>query len=164
LTCLQVHEGRHEEIQECIRTNLGSSKISRQTALVVKERAPGVTAKIVNFAEIFILIFLVPVAFFILDMVTDGLLVSDYFSDMNNATVAEMQDQALETCRANLTLSCYGQAMRAESKFTISLSIMLFPFCFYLVEVVKYFRLKPYNRSFMREAQWKNGSWIDRSR
>ncbi len=126
--------------KECIRTNLGSSKMSKETAQVVKERAPGPMAKVLNFFDILLFVFLIPFGFFLMDLVTDALLVSDYFSEMNNATAAAAHDVAMVECQRNLTLSCYSKAMSARSKFSVSVAIVLFPFAFYLVEVAKYFR------------------------
>ncbi len=100
--------------QECIRSNLGSTKMSKKTAQVVKKRAPGPMTRVCKFLEIFLLVFLVPVGFFILDMVTDALLISDYFSDMNNSTALAEHDKFVDQCHRNLTLICYKEVMSAR--------------------------------------------------
>ncbi len=118
--------------------------MSKQTVQVVKERAPGPIARLCNFLDILLFVFLIPVGFFFLDLVTDALLVSDYFQEWKDPGAHAAHEAALDECGKNLTLSCYSSAMSARAKFFVSVAIMLFPFAFYVVEVAMYYRLKTF--------------------
>jgi hypothetical protein len=137
-----LHGGDSEEVQKCIKESLGSSKMSKAAVNVVKRRTPGATAQFLNVMRIFLLVFFIPMSFFIVDMVTDALLVGDYYGDMVDEASGRYSEaaEAAQICQTNLTLICFSRVPSGAAKFHLSVLIMIFPFVFYGVEVIKYYQ------------------------
>jgi len=134
-----LHGGDAEAVQTCIKESLGSSKMSKSAVKVVKRRTPGALTTWLNYARIVIVVLVIPLAIFLVDMVTDAMLVRDYFRDMRAESSGRVNEYA-EICRSNLTLTCYSKVPSGAAKFHLSVLIMIFPFIFYGVEVLKYYQ------------------------
>ncbi len=147
------HGADSDAIQRCLHECLGSNKMSKKTLHVVKKRTPGPIAKKCKCVGIICVVLLIPLSFFLFDLITDGLLIWEYRLQMHNITYTEQHWEHVARCKSNLTLVCYSLVPDPKSKFTVSLAIILFPFLFYLAEVIKYYRLDLGSRN--RELQQK---------
>ena len=144
-----AHDWNSYQIRLCLRKNLGSTKeamVSLSCLEKIEKRPQKEDRRQYQpqlFARFLVSIFLVKSIFYAADVITDVILVINYWNEWKNETfpAAHTKDLDLRRCTISemqLPLNCYSQAISSAERFIGTLVLICAPFALYFFEMLRF--------------------------
>ena len=159
-----AHDWDSYQIRLCLRKNLGSTKeamISLSCLEKIEKRhqqKEKTSRQPQLFAKLLVSIFLVKSIFYATDVITDVILVMNYWNEWKNQTYTPPLDLSCFSKKFQLPpLTCNSQAISSAERFIATLVLICAPFALYFFEMLRF-------RPFSAWVDWKlkdqNQSWM----
>jgi hypothetical protein len=163
-----AHDHNSYKVKECLRTTLGSNAsaaLSKELFKNIRHKPTETVNKVEVFARVLIVTFLIRTAALFMDMLTDILLLSDYYDQWETQSEATkdlvlfpgklgapddecltVQHEETESgtvffhgqSKENVTLGCYPGAIKGRERFFITLILILLPTSLYFFELLRF--------------------------